>query len=59
MPASMERLERAPVDVPVQLLADERQVDELDERRLQLAAGLGAVVIVECPESDVESGLGS
>src|SRR6266576_2294420 len=43
----VERLERAPVDVPVQLLADQRQVDELDERRLQLAAGLTAVVLVE------------
>jgi hypothetical protein len=34
----VKRLERATVDVPVQLLADQRQVDEFDERRLQLFA---------------------
>jgi hypothetical protein len=31
----------------VELLAEERQVDELDERRLQLAAGLLAAVMPE------------
>src|SRR5207302_1053551 len=43
----VERLERASVDVPVQLLSDQRQVDELDERRLQFATGLTPVVFVE------------
>ena len=43
----VQRLERAPVDVPVQLLADEGEVDQLDERRLQLVADLMAVVFVE------------
>jgi hypothetical protein len=40
----VERLERATVDVPVQLFADQRQVDEFDERRLQLAYGATALV---------------
>ena len=43
----VERLERAPVDVPVQLLADQGEIDQLDERRLKLAPRLIAVVVIE------------
>src|SRR4029077_17237531 len=34
-------------DVPVELLADQREIDELEERRLQLMPGLLAVMMVE------------
>jgi hypothetical protein len=40
-------LERASDDVPVQLLAEQRQVHQLDECRLQLLADLAAAVLVE------------
>jgi hypothetical protein len=40
----VQRLERPPVDVPVQLLPDQREIDQLDERRLELAARLVAVM---------------
>src|SRR5437763_1889695 len=36
----VERLERPSEDVPMQLLADQREVDELDERRLELPPDL-------------------
>jgi len=38
----------------VELLSDQRQVDELDECRLQLVAGLTAVVFVECRQVGFE-----
>ena len=41
----VERLERPSEDVPVQLLSDQREVDELDERRLELAPDLLALVL--------------
>ena len=43
----VERTEQRADDVPVQLLADEGQVDQLDERRLQLVADLVALVVTE------------
>jgi bifunctional non-homologous end joining protein LigD len=43
----VQRLERPPVDVPVQLLPDQREIDQLDERRLELAPRLVAVMVVE------------
>ena len=44
----VQRLERPTDDRPVQLFAEQRQVDELDERRLQLASGPLAPVLVHC-----------
>jgi hypothetical protein len=43
----VERLEGTAEDVPVQLLADQREVDQLDESRLQLVPHLVTVVVVE------------
>jgi hypothetical protein len=43
----VQRLERSAEDVPVQLLADQRQIDQLDERRLQLAPDLFALMVTE------------
>src|SRR5205823_3441404 len=41
----VERLERPSEDVPVQLLADQREVDELDERCLELPSDLLALML--------------
>src|SRR5581483_1223021 len=43
----VQRLEERADDAPVQLLAEHGEVDELDQRRLQVAPDLGAPVAVD------------
>jgi hypothetical protein len=44
----VQRLEERPDDALVELLPEQRQVDELDERRPQLVTDLFAAVAIEC-----------
>jgi hypothetical protein len=46
----VQRAELGPGDAPVQLLAEQRQVDELDEHVLQLTADIGTLVGAEAGE---------
>jgi hypothetical protein len=43
----VQRLEERPDDALVELLPEQRQVDELDERRLQLVTDVFAAVAIE------------
>ena len=54
--ALVERVEARADDAPVELLADEREVDQLEERCLKLVPGLLANVFAEGRKMCGESG---